>query len=163
MLTTAGKIALGIALTSLCGQAVAAQDSISTKLVAQQIWTMSAPRGQMPPDCVETWTFNAEGGLNIKSGAEIVTKQWRVKDDDSQVSLYMRRISSTGGLDCLGTANAASDEPEADEGGPLWLLAFNSGDALILCNPQYVIDEKTKKQTPMYGDDACWGELKPAK
>ena len=163
MIDSARKFALGIAIASLCGQPVAAQDSLSDKLVAQQNWTMSAPRGQTPPDCVETWTFNAGGGLTVKSGAEIVTKQWRVGDDEGQVALYTRRISSTGGLDCLGTANAATDKPDAVEGGPLWLLAFNSGDDLILCNPQYVIDKKTKKKTAMYGDDACWGALKPAK
>ena len=163
MIRSAGKIALGMAIASLCGQAVAAQDSLSAKLVAKQKWTMSAPRGQTPPECVETWTFTPDSQLIVESGAEIVTKKWRVGDDDGQASLYLQRLFTTGGPDCQGFISEQSDEPEADEGGPLWLLAFNSGDDLILCNPQYVIDEKTKKQMPMYGDDACWGELKPAK
>ena len=162
MVTSAAKIVLGIAIASLCGQPIAAQESLSAKLVAQQSWTMSAPRGQSPPECVETWTFNADGQMTVTSGAEIVVKQWRVGDDQGQASLYTRRLYSTGGLDCVGAPNEASDQPEPDEGGPLWVLAFNSGDTVLLCNPKYVLFEKTEKQMPMMDDENCWGELKPA-
>jgi hypothetical protein len=148
-------------LVALCCQPAAAQSSLSEKLVAKQKWTMSAPRGQQPPDCVETWTFGANGQMIVQSGSETVTQQWRVDAEKGPVSLYLRRLSSTGGADCLNTENAAVTEPESDEGSPLWVLEFNSGDALYLCNPHYVTDKKTKKQTPLFGDEACWGELKP--
>ena len=161
-MTSAAKIALGITIASLCGQAFAAQDSLSAKLVAKQTWTMSAPLGQTTPECVETWTFNADGQMTVTSGAEIVVKQWRVGDDQGQASLYTRRLSSTGGLDCLGAPNEADDRPAPDEGGPLWVLAFTSGDTVLLCNPKYVLFEKTKEQMPMMDDENCWGELKPA-
>ena len=163
MTISAAKIALGVMLSSLCGQPVAAQDVLSAKLVAKQIWTMSAPRGQTPPECVETWTFNAESQMTVTSGAEVVVMQWRVGDDQGQASLYTRRLNSTGGLDCVGGPNEASDQPEPDEGGPLWVLAFNSGDTVLLCSPKYVFVEKTKEQMPMMDDENCWGELKPAK
>ena len=156
------QFGVGISLAALCCQPLVAQDMIAEKLAARQTWTMSAPRGQIPPACVETWTFNADGQMTVKSGAEIVTKQWRVGDDQGQVSLYTRRLSSTGGLDCLGAPNEPADQTEPDEGGPLWLLAFNSGDSVLLCNPKYVLLEKTKEQMPMLDDESCWGELKPA-
>jgi hypothetical protein len=162
MVISAAKIALGIAIASLCGQSVAAQNALSAKLVAMQMWTMSAPRGQTPPECVETWTFNADGQMTINSGAEIVVKQWRLGDDQGQASLYTRRLSSMGGLDCVGAPNDASDQPEPHEGEPLWVLAFNSGDAVLLCNPKYVLVEKTKERMPLMDDENCWGELKPA-
>ena len=148
-------------LVALCCQPVAAQGSLPEKLVAKQKWTMSAPRGQQPPDCVETWTFGPHGQMTVQSGAETVTQAWRVDEEKGPVSLYLRRLSSTGGADCLGTDRGTVSEPETDEGSPLWVLEFNSGDTMLLCNPQYVIDDKTKKQMPLYGDAACWGELKP--
>ena len=163
MISSAGKIALGMAIASLCGQAVAAQDALSAKLVAKQKWTMSAPLNKPTPDCVETWTFNADSRMTIKSGAELVTRKWRVGDDGGQVSLYMQTLSSTGGADCLGTETAAFNGPEAQEGGALWLLEFNTGDAVLLCNPKYVLVEKTEEQMPIMDDENCWGELKPAK
>jgi hypothetical protein len=162
MTSSVGKIAFGISIASLCCQPVAAQDALAEKLASRQTWTMSAPRGQTPPECVETWTFNADGQMTVTSGAEIVLQQWRVGDDKGQASLYTRRLSSTGGLDCVGAPNEAADQPENDEGGPLWVLAFNSGDAVLLCNPKYVLVEKTKEQMPMMDDENCWGELKPA-
>jgi hypothetical protein len=162
MMELARRLGFGAVLAALCCQPVAAQNSLSDKLAVKQTWTMSAPRGQPQPDCVETWTFAADGQMTVKSGAETVVKTWRVSEVDGPVSLYTRRLSSTGGADCLGAPNDPSDVPAPEEGGALWVLAFNSGDALILCNPQYVVDKKTKKKTPMYGDDACWGELQPA-
>ena len=162
MINSASKIALGIVIASLCGQSVAAQDSLSDKLVAQQNWTMSAPLSKANPDCVESWTILTDGKMTIQSGAERVEKQWRMADEDDSESLYLRRMSSTGGLDCMNYDNAPFDTPQPESKEPLWLLAFNGNDELLLCNPLYIKDPKSKKQSPMYGDN-CWGRLVPAK
>ena len=162
MISSAGKIALGIIIASLCGQSVAAQDALSAKLVAQQKWAMSAPLNKPTPDCVETWTILTDGKMIIQSGAERVEKQWRVADEEGSQSLYLRRMSSTGGLDCLKYDNAPFDEPQPEDAEPLWLLAFNGNDELLLCNPLYVKTEHDGKESRMYGDN-CWGRLAPAK
>ena len=161
MITSAAKIALSVAIASLCGQPATAQDTLSAKLVAQQKWTMSAPLNKAQPDCVETWTVRVDATMTIQSGAERVEKKWRVADDDGSQSLYLRRMSSTGGLDCLKYDNAPFDEPQPEDADPLWVLAFNGNDELLLCNPLYAKTKHDGKQSRMYGDN-CWGRLVPA-
>lgn len=153
--------ALGMATALLCVQPVAAQVPLSQRLSAHQTWTMSAPLNQLNPDCVETWTIFADGKMAIQSGAERVQKQWRVGEGDESQSLYLRRMSSTGGLDCLKNENAPFEEPQPEALEPLWVLAFNANDTLLLCNPLYVKTEHDGKLTRRYGDN-CWGKLVPA-
>ena len=153
--------AFGMATALLCVQPVAAQVPLSAKLSAHQTWTMSAPLNQQNPDCVETWSIFADGKMTIQSGAERVQKQWRVGEGDESQSLYLRRMSSTGGLDCLKNENAPFEEPQPEALEPLWVLAFNENDTLLLCNPLFVKTEYDGKLTRRYGDN-CWGKLVPA-
>jgi hypothetical protein len=159
-------LALSATALSLCVSPLLAESERSTlseRLSITKKWIMSAPSGKSPPDCIETWLFEKDGMLTIESGAERMKKQWRLGHGSDSTSLYMRRLSSTGGLDCVGDAAERFDQPKPEEDQPLWLLEFNSGDDILLCDPQYVINSKTKKHTPMYNTDSCWGKLKPAR
>jgi hypothetical protein len=148
----------------LCAQPLLAQgeiDTLSQKLVTVSQWTMSAPLNKPAPDCVETWTIRADGSMTIKSGSERVEKHWRIAGAEGSLSLYLRRMSSTGGVDCLGDEYEPFDEPQPEAKDPLWVLAFKEGETLLLCNPQYVT-ETNGKQTRFFGDN-CWGKLEPTK
>jgi hypothetical protein len=158
-----GRFGFAVVVFALCCQPATAQETLSEKFVARHKWTMSAPLGKPQPDCVETWSFGADGAMTVESGFESLTKSWRVGDDSGQAALFLRRMSSTGGADCLGMINDAFSDPDAREGSPLWLLSFNSGDTVLLCNPNYVVDKKSRKQTPLFDDQTCWGALVPSK
>lgn len=136
-------------------------DALAQMLSAKQKWTMSAPRNQQKPDCVETWTFAADGTMTVESGDERVQQQWHLGEDISSRSLHLKSLSSTGGRDCLGTETSPYDQPKQEYHQPIWMLVAQEGDQILLCIPAFVSDKKRKLRIPMFGDN-CWGKLEPA-
>jgi hypothetical protein len=133
---------------------------VSDRLTSVGEWTMSAPNNKAQPDCVEIWTVRPDGSMTIKSNQERVEKRWRVGKSDGHLALFTTRVSSSGGLDCVGQDMAPFDDPDAKEDEPLWLLEFKSPQDFLLCNPAFVDDPGGGKPAGWFGDN-CWGKLVP--
>lgn len=151
-----------VAIGGPLAAAESALDGINQKLSSTEQWKMSAPYGKPTPDCVETWIIRKDGTMTIQSGQERVQKKWRLGDDDGNASIFLQSLSSTGGRDCLGTEAKPYDTPKQEDDTPICLLSFRGGEAILLCQPQFVETEQSKEPSAFFGDN-CWGLLEPIK
>lgn len=105
----------------------------------------------MQPVCTETWSFAADGAMEVKSGQEMVRKSFRTEYDNDGHWLVTRSISTNGAPDCMG--NQASDvDPEERR---VLLLPMNGGDIMVCPPPLH-----TRDGIPLIAD--CFATLRQA-
>lgn len=169
---------MALALTATAGQADQTHWTVTPEGYAKHLsdvgaWEFSALKKDADgkPECVETWTFNKDGGGSVVSGEQRLEILWRyVKDDELGMLLRIDYQSSTAGKDCLGREVDPSKYPKPDLRG-IELLFYGDGDRATVCNaPMVVVDEKGEfrkgadgKVITLQSLENCWGSLNPIK
>jgi len=112
----------------------------------------SDARANGQPVCSELWDFDADGRtLRIESGAERVTKTYRIETERGDLVLVGRIETANGQADCTGNLNAIPSREEQRT----YLLPMNDG-AVLTCP----VPGRTAGGAPFVS--GCYGRLIPA-
>ena len=103
------------------------------------------------PVCSELWEFRPDGRMLIESGAERVTKTYRIERDRDGLWIVGSILETNGAPDCTGAANPT---PSRDE-QRTYVLPMNGGEVMICRAPT-----RTSGGAPFVS--GCYGQIVPA-
>lgn len=135
-------------------------DAMQARLVEVGTWEFQAtrrgPDGQ--PECVESWTFNADGSGLIVSGEQHVTFRWHTsRHEGIGQLLFMPRVSSTEGPDCMGREVDTSDYPRTSWG--YQLLFYDDGMGALICVEGQEFTRPDGSRFRRLEPEDCWGRI----
>jgi hypothetical protein len=137
-------------------------ETMHARLIEVGTWQFSAtklgPDGK--PECLESWTFNADGTGLIVSGEQRVTTRWETEElKDLGYYVFIADEASTPGPDCMGRAVDLSRYPRKASG--FQLIFFDGGKHARVCTAGKVVRLPDGTTSSLLDADDCWGDLKP--
>lgn len=146
---TAVRLALALVAASLPAQSVAQDASAFSPSGLYIFRTEQVADGQ--PVCSELWEFGPDGALAVESGAERLTKAFRIETDRDGTWIVMRTLTTNGEPDCMG---GRTPEPPPGE-RRRHILPMNNGVILLCADPTHTADG-----IPV--TSVCYAQLIPA-
>jgi hypothetical protein len=144
---------------------VPAEEHVAARLIAVGVWDFAAtkrgPDGKS--ECLESWTFNADGTGLIVSGKQRVANKWWVKRDIGVGQwVFITDLETTAGPDCLGRAVEKSEFPEGRGHPGFQLLFYGDGAGALVCREGKDVVRPDGSTFNVLEPEDCWGRIVPA-
>lgn len=138
------------------------EETMPARLIEVGTWQFAAtkrgPDGKS--ECIESWTFNADGAGLIVSGKQRVTTRWETETLEPLGQLvFVTNETTTAGPDCMGRPVDQSEYPYKST--PFQLIFFDGGAMARVCSVGKVAQLPDGTKTTLLDGEDCWGEIVP--